>query len=87
MGDNLFKVISEFGDSFAIQDSSIIVPGIEYYFTRSYDKNIYKGKFKQICNKFEKRFIFENVEIYDGAKFQHFTKLFSTPGVDKIYHL
>ena len=35
MGDNLFNVVTEFGDSFAIQDNSILVPGIEYYFTRS----------------------------------------------------
>jgi hypothetical protein len=87
MVDNPFNVIAEFGDSFAIQDISILVPDIEYYFTRTYDKNIYKGKFKEICNKYEKRFIFENVETYDGSRFQNFTKLFSTPDVDKIYHL
>jgi len=87
MEDNLFNVIKQFGDSFAIQDISIIVPGIEYYFTRSYDKNIYKGKFKEIYNKSEKRFIFTDVEIYNGSGFQHFTKLFSTCGIDKIYHL
>lgn len=87
MGDNLFKVIDEFGDSFAVQDISILVTGVEYYFTRIYDRNIYKGKFKEICNKHEKRFIFINVEIYNGSRFQNFTELFSTIGIDKIYHL
>ncbi len=87
MGENLLKVITEFGDSFAIQDISILCPGVEYYFTRTYDKNIYKGKFKEIYNKYEKRFIFENVEIYNGSRFENFTKLFSTNGIDKIYHL
>lgn len=87
MVDNLFNVITEFGDSFAIQDISILVPGVEYYFTRTYDKNIYKGKFKEIYNKYEKRFIFENVEIYNGSRFENFTKFFSTNGVDKIYCL
>jgi len=87
MTDNLFNVITESGDSFAVQDVSILVPGVEYYFTRIYDKNIYKGKFKEIYNKYEKRFIFETVEIYDGTKFQYFARLFSTNGVDKIYCL
>ncbi len=87
MGDNLFNIIAEFGDSFAIQDMSTLLPGIEYYFIRTNDKNIYKGKLKQIYYTFEKRFIFEKVEIYNGSKFQHFTDLFSTIGIDKIYHL
>jgi hypothetical protein len=87
MGDNLINVINQFGESFEIQDISILVPGIEYYFTCTYDKNFYKGKFKQIYNKSEKRFIFTEVEIYNGHVFQHFTKLFSTCEIDKIYHL
>lgn len=87
MIDNLFNIITDFGDSFAIQNISILVPGVEYYFTRTYDKNIYKGKFKQIYDKTEKKFIFEKVEIYNGSRFQHFTDLFSTHGIDKIYHL
>ena len=87
MGDNLFNVIHELGDSFAIQDISILVPGMDYYFTRNYDKNIYKGKFKKICNVIENKFIFEKVEVYNGFVFQKFTELFLTTGVNKIYHL
>jgi len=64
MTDNLFNVITESGDSFAVQDVSILVPGVEYYFTHIYDKNIYKGKFKEIYNKYEKIFIFETVDGY-----------------------
>ena len=87
MGDNLINVINQFGESFEIQDISILVPGIEYYFTCTYDKNFYKGKFKQIYNKSEKGFIFTDVEIYNGSRFQYFTELFSICGIVKIYHL
>jgi hypothetical protein len=35
MQENLSNIIAELGDSFAIQDISILVPGVEYHFTHT----------------------------------------------------
>jgi hypothetical protein len=86
MSEKLDNIIAEFGDSFSIKDISILVPGLVYYFTCK-NKNIYKGKFEKYINEFEERFIFENVEIYDGTKFKHFTQSYSATTIDKIYYL
>ena len=76
-------------DNFVIQDISKLIEGFVYYFKQINDKNIYKGKFKIIYynQKTETRFIFEDVEIYNGSSFQHFTYSLSTPFIDKIYYL
>lgn len=87
MQESLHDFISKIDDSFAIQDYSIIVPGIEYCFTRTRDKNIYKGKLKKLANNFELRFIFEKVQIYNGTNFQKFIEMLSTNEIDKIYYL
>jgi len=86
MEDNLFNIINDFGNSFAIQDWSILVSGMEYYFTRTYDKNIYKGEFKLIYENSKRRMVFENVTVYDGKKLQYFAKIITTDNVNKIYY-
>ncbi len=85
MSENLLKVIKEFGDTFAIQDKSIMTTDIIYYFTKKNDANIYKGIFKE-HNKFGYD-IFHSVEIYNGKGFQHYTNTLSSPYIDKIYYL
>ena len=87
MSKNIFEVISEFGSNFAIQNDLILMEGIIYYFMLSNDKNIYRGKLiTYYINKIEKRFIFENVEIYNGNSFENYTKSLSTSFIDKIYY-
>jgi len=84
---DLISVIQS-SDNFVIQDNSVLTDGIIYYFTQINDKNFYKGIFKIIYyNETETRFIFDNVEIYNGSSFQHCTYRLSTPFIDKIYYL
>jgi hypothetical protein len=90
MSENLLEIIKHF----ELQDYSILISGVSYYFkTDTKNDNdttnniIYKGKFKSYNNQFEKRFIFEEVEIYNGSCFQHYTNLLSTNNIDKMYYL
>jgi hypothetical protein len=84
MENNLYNVINEYGESNEIKLDNLVTMN-EYYFTLKLNKNIYKGKFKETCNRIQKRYLFENVEVYDGYKFQHYGGIFSTTNIDKIY--
>jgi hypothetical protein len=85
MANNLIQIIKELGDNFAVQDESILINDILYYFTKKNDHNIYKGYFKG-HHKFG-YIIFHNVEIYNGSGFQSYAGLLSTTNIDKIYYL
>lgn len=83
--ENLFKILKEFGDSFAIQDDTILQHGTTYHFTKKNDFNVYKGKFNKV-DKFGYT-IFDNVEIYNGFEYQKYTNKLSSSYIDKIYYL
>ena len=85
MSENLIRLLKDFGDEFVIQDISILINDITYYFTKKNDANIYRGLFKGY-HKFGYT-IFQNVEIYNGSGFQHYINSLSSPYIDKIYHL
>ena len=85
---NSLRTIIEDNDNLVIQDPSILIEGVVYYFTEINDKNIYRGKFKNsFNNEIKKRFVFTDVDIYNGTGFQIFTYQLSTPNIDKIYYL
>lgn len=85
---NSLRTIIEDNDNLAIQDTSLLTEGLVYYFTEVNDKNIYRGKFKNTFNnEHKKRFVFNDVEIYNGTGFQIFTYQLSTPNINKIYCL
>lgn len=85
---NSLRTIIEDNDNLVIQDTSSLIEGFVYYFTHVNDKNIYRGKFKNTFdNEYKKRFVFTDVEIYNGTGFQMFTYQFSTPYINKIYYL
>jgi hypothetical protein len=83
--ENLLKILKEYGDSFAIQNESILVRGVTYYFIKKNDLNVYKGTFNRYSDYGYA--IFDNVEIYNGNMFQKFTHQLITPFIDKIYYL
>jgi hypothetical protein len=85
MSENLIQLLKDFGNDFVIQDNSILINDIIYYFTKKNDANIYRGIFKG-HHKFGYT-IFHNVEIYNGSGFQHYVNSLSSPYIDKIYHL
>ncbi len=85
MSENLVNLIREFGDNFAIQDDSILMNDIKYYFTRKNDTNIYNGIFKGYHKL--GYVIFHNVYIYNRNGFQHYINCLSSPYIDKIYYL
>ncbi len=85
MSENLIHLIREFGDNFAIQDDSILINDVKYYFTKKNDTNIYNGIFKGY-HKLGYA-IFQNVEIYNGISFNHHVNCLSTPYIEKIYYL
>ncbi len=85
MSDNLIQMIKDFGDNFAIQDDSILINDIRYYFTKKNDKNIYRGIFKG-HHKFG-YVVFHNVEVYNGNSFQYYVNSLSSPYIDKLYYL
>lgn len=85
MTENLIQMLKDFGDDFVIQDNSILINDIIYYFTKTNDANVYRGIFKGV-HKFGYT-IFNNVEIYNGTGFQPYVNSLSTPYISKIYHL
>lgn len=89
MSNNLINMIVENDDdNFVIQDTSILVEGITYYFTHIDDKSIYRGKFKNTFNSESKtRFVFTDVDIYDKTEFKRYTNSLSTIHINKIYYI
>ena len=48
---NSLRTIIEDNDNLVIQDTSLLIEGLVYYFTEINDKNIYRGKFKNTFNE------------------------------------
>lgn len=85
MNDNIYNIIKEFGDNFAIQDKSLLIKDVKYYFSKINDTNIYQGTFHKIdlCNQF----LFQDVKIFKDNMFVDYTNIMNTPFIDKIYYL